>query len=178
MMSGRSARISLSRARKARICSPGEMLRIGGRFSIRKPSSRTAWSSGPSAQAPTTSCPRARMPRISGTRKCRSEKSTLMISRIFNGVTRPVPANQVLLTKQLFWQTGLPNHRGKVSRPDIFSRLRIIYGDQHRPAVYHSFELLVGPPLSIELEPIGIQNQNEFAIFHAVTKGRPIGIVY
>ncbi len=40
-------------------------------------------SSGPSAQTPTTSWPRARMPRISGSRKCRSEKSTLVISMIF-----------------------------------------------------------------------------------------------
>ena len=35
----------------------------------------------PSAQAPTTSWPRARISRISGNRKCRSEKSTLVISR-------------------------------------------------------------------------------------------------
>ncbi len=34
-------------------------------------------------RAPTTSCPRARMPRISGSRKCLSEKSTLITSTIF-----------------------------------------------------------------------------------------------
>ena len=37
----------------------------------------------PSAQAPITSWPRARISRISGSRKCRNEKSTLVISKIF-----------------------------------------------------------------------------------------------
>ena len=51
--------------------------------SIRNPSARGPSRSGPSAQTPITSCPRARIARISGSRNCASEKSTLVTSMIF-----------------------------------------------------------------------------------------------
>src|SRR3984885_2142066 len=70
---------------KARRWARGDRRRTKGIGMTRKPSARTSSRRGPSAQAPTTSWPRARMARISGTRKWRSEKSTLVISMIFIG---------------------------------------------------------------------------------------------
>ena len=82
-MSGRSARNSATMAHSARHCARGDRLRAIGKGATRSPAASTSASSGPSAQTPSTSCPRACAARISGNRKCRSEKSTLVTSTTF-----------------------------------------------------------------------------------------------
>ena len=74
----------------------GDALRRSGSGTTRKPSARTSSSSGPSAAAPTTSCPRSRIARMRGSTKWRSEKSTVATSRtVMRGaIARTVPGSE------------------------------------------------------------------------------------
>jgi hypothetical protein len=70
--SGRSSRITARNARNATQFARGDRLRVNFTGRIANPSPRATSSNGPSAETPTTSCPRARNPRINGKKKCRS----------------------------------------------------------------------------------------------------------
>src|SRR5258708_3021107 len=82
---------------------------------MRNPSALGTSRNCPSAQAPITSCPRLRISRISGNRKCCNEKSTLVISIIFMA-----PG-----------YTGCDALRHRVSRP-VRSRYRAGTGSARR----------------------------------------------